>query len=257
MRLLKLANWLSEGDLDKYKQQVQQAQQAEAKLKKAESTIENLRTDLEKSQQELAQTQALLQINQGFQVELGETQLKLQKNSAEAQRYKKELFEQQKAFNLLQSQFKQAQQELTRSQNWLQQIKTPIKVVDIQKNLPKNNFDTLWGFGILTPKIDSMANAGSIMVKGWVLGKQSPAKILRVIYQSETLLESPVELRRPVVIQRYPDIPAANQSGFEFSLTVAGLPAPELNLEAVLQDQSVVPLCTIVLKSEPFESESK
>lgn len=257
MRLLKLANWLSEGDLDKYKQKAQQAQQAEAQLKKTESKLENLSNELAKSQQDLAQTKALLQINQGFQLELGETQLKLQKSTADVQRLKKELFEQQKEFNLLQSQFKQAQKALARSQNWLQKIKTPIKVVDIQRNLPKNNFDTLWGFGILTPKVESMAIAGSIIVKGWVLGKQSPAKTLRVIYQSENLLEAPVKLRRPVVIQRYPDIPSANQSGFEFSLAVAGLSAAEFNLEAVLDDQTVVPLCTIVLESEPWESEAK
>ena len=257
MRLLKLANWLSEGDLDKYKQKAQQVQQAKAQLKKTESELENLSNEFAQSQRDLAQTKALLQINQGFQLELGETQLKLQQSTADVQRFKKELFEQQKAFNLLQSQFKQAQQALARSQNWLQQIKTPIKVVDIQRNLPKNNFDTLWGFGILTPKVESMAIAGSIMVKGWVLGKQSPAKTLRVTYQSENLLEVPVKLRRPVVIQRYPDIPSANQSGFEFSLAVAGLSTAEFNLEAVLSDQTVVPLCTIILKSEPWESEAK
>lgn len=257
MRLLKLANWLSEGDLDKYKQKAQQVQQAEAQLKKTKSELENLSNEFTKSQRDLAQTKALLQINQGFQIELGETQLKLQKSYADAQHYKKELFEQQKEFNLLQSQYKQAQQELARSQNWLQQIKTPIKVVDIQRNLPKNNFDTLWGFGILTPKVESMAIAGSIIVKGWVLGKQSPASTLRVIYQSENLLEVPVKLRRPVVIQRYPDIPSANESGFEFSLAVAGLSAAEFNLEAILNDQTIVPLCTIILQSEPWESEAK
>ena len=255
MRLLKLANWLSEGDLDKYKKKAEQAQQAEAKLQTAKSELENLRNDLEKSQKETAQAKALLQINQGFQLELGETQLKLQKTDAEANRYKKTLFEQQKQLNLLQSQFKQAQQALARSQNWIQQTKTPIKIVDIQKTLPKHNFDTLWGFGIITPKVESMATAGSIMVKGWVLGKQSPAKILRVIYQTENLLETPVKYPRPIVVQQYPDIPKANKSGFEFSVAVAGLSSAELNLEAVLEDQSVVPLCAIVLESQPPQSE--
>lgn len=255
MRLLKLANWLSEGDLDKYKQKAQQAQQAEAKLQTAESELENLRNDLQKSQAELAQSQALLQINQGFQIELGETQIKLQKTDAEAKHYKKELFEQQKQFNLLQSQLKQAQQALARSQNWLQQIKTPIQVVDIKKNLPKQNFDILWGFGIINPKVKSMATAGSIMVKGWVLGKKSPAKTLRVMWHTENLLETPVKYPRPIVVQQYPDIPRANQSGFEFSVAVVGISAAELSLEAVLEDQSVVPLCTIILESQPIESE--
>lgn len=256
MRLLKLANWLSEGDLDKYKQKAQQAQQAQSKLDKIESELEQLRNDFQESQKELAQTKAQLQINQGFQLELGETQLKLQKTNAEIQHYKKELFEQQKQFNLTQSQFKQTQQALVRSQNWIEQIQTPIQIIDIKKTLPKQDFDTLWGFGIINPKVESMATAGSIMVKGWVLGKKSPAETLRVICQTENLLETPVKYSRPIVMQQYPDIPTANKSGFEFSIAVAGISTvTKLNLEAILEDQSIVPLCDIVLQPRIIESD--
>lgn len=255
MRVLKLANWFSEGDLDKYKQKAQQAEQVQSQLQKMESTLENLRNDFQQSQKELAQTKAQLQINQGFQVELGETQLKLQKTDAEAQRYKKELFEQQKQLNLTQSQFKQTQQALAKSQNWIEQIKTPIQVIEITKTLPKGNFDTLWGFGIINPKVESMATVGSIMFKGWVLGKKSPAKILRVMYQSENLLETPVKYPRPIVVQQYPDIPTASKSGFEFSVAVAGISTvTTFNLEVVLEDQAVVPICDIVLQPKIIES---
>ncbi|MGB5713744.1 MAG: hypothetical protein WBM44_22895 [Waterburya sp.] len=255
MRLPKLANWFSDGDLEKYQQQ---AQQAQAELQKTKSELDKLNLKLQKSGNKLAQAKAQLQINQGFQIELGETQIKLQQAEAQIQRYKKELFEQQKQFNENQSQFQQTQQaldKLAQSQDWLHQLKTPIQIIDIKKTLPKKDFETLWGFGIITPTVESTITTGAIIVKGWVLGKKAPAKTVRVLYQNESLLETPVQLRRPIVIQQYPDIPTANQSGFEFSLAVAGISTEtELCMEAVLSDQTVVPLCNFVLKYQTIES---
>jgi multidrug efflux pump subunit AcrA (membrane-fusion protein) len=254
LRLLKLANWLSKGDLDKYKQKAQQARQAEAKLLEIESEVESLRSNSQQSQKELAQTKAQLQINQGFQFELGETQLKLQKIVAESKNYQKQLFDTQTELQTSQAQLEQATTALSKSQNWIQQLKTPVQVIDIQKTLPKEDFETLWGFGIGTPKIETMATAGSLLIKGWVLGKKAKATIVRVMYLGENLLETPVEHPRPTVMQQYPDMPGANKSGFEFSLAVAGISAEtKLELNAVLEDQSVVPLCAIVLKPQYAE----
>ncbi|MEM8718520.1 MAG: hypothetical protein AAGE84_04330 [Cyanobacteria bacterium P01_G01_bin.39] len=258
MRLTKLANWFSDGDLEKYQQQAEHAQQAEAQLSKMKSKVDKLNHDYEKSQKELAQTKAQLQINRGFQIELGETQLKLQQAQAMVQRYKQELFEQQKELSQKQLQFQQTQQtlaKLSQSQDWINQIKTPIQIVDIKKTLPKRDFETLWGFGILTPTVDSVIDTGAMLVKGWVLGKKATAQTVKVTYQTETILQTPVELRRPIVIQQYPDIPNANQSGFEFALAVAGITKEiELSLEAILSDQTVVSLCNFVLKPQTIES---
>lgn len=258
MRLPKLANWFSDGDLEKYQQQAQQAQQAQTELEKTKTELDKLNFKCQQSEKELAQAKAQLQIYQGFQIELGETQLKLQQAEAQILRYKQNLFEQQKQFREKQSQFQQAQQtlaKLAQPQDWLNQIQTPIKIVDIKKTIPKKEFETLWGFGIISPTIDSMITTGAILVKGWVLGKKALAQTVKVLYQSEVVLETPVELRRPLVIQQYPDIPTANQSGFEFSLAVAGIaPETELCLEAVLADQTVIPLCNFVLQYQITES---
>ncbi|MGF1589223.1 MAG: hypothetical protein ACFCU7_08275 [Pleurocapsa sp.] len=252
MRLTKLANWLSNGDLEKYRLQ---AQQEQAKLPKMESELAKFRRDFQKSQKELAQAKAQLQINQGFQIELGETQQKLQQVQTEAQHYKQELFEQQKQFDLTQSQFQLIQQKLAKAQNWTQQLKTPIQITDIKKTLPKQDFETLWGFGIITPNVDFTITTGAILVKGWVLGKKAQAQTVRVKYQNESLLETPVQLRRPIVIQQYPDIPSASKSGFEFAVAVASIPAEiELSLEALLTDQTVVSLCDFRLKPLTIES---
>ena len=255
MRLTKLANWLSEGDLARYQQQAQLASTVKAQLKKKESELNDLKQDFQEVQKELARSQAQLQINQGFQQELGETQLKLGKCDREVQRYKKELFEQTKRLNSLQTQLAQAQKTVARSQNWVEQIVTEIQVLNIKKTLPKSDFDTLWGFGITAPKIESTSIAGAIVVKGWAIGKQAQAVAISVTYENAKILEVPIELRRPKIAEQYPDIPSANQSGFEFPLSVAGISgAAEFNLEAVLEDKNVVPLCAIVFQPLPIES---
>ena len=122
MKLPKLANWFSEGDLEKYKQQARQTEQALIKLQNAESELAQLRDRLRTTQKELTQAEAQLQINQGFQIELGETQLKLRQTEAEAHRYKKELFAREKQYKITESQIRQAR-ALTESQNWPQQLK--------------------------------------------------------------------------------------------------------------------------------------
>ncbi len=255
MRLTKLANWLSEGDLEKYQQQAQRASAAQAQLEKTQSELEKLTKDFQQLQKDLAQAKAQLQINQGFQIELGETQLRLQKADTEVQRYKKELFEQTKQLNLVQSQLTQAKQAVARSQNWTEQVTTPLQVQEIRKTLPKPDFETLWGFGIIAPQVESQTIAGAIIVKGWVLGKKAKAETLTVTYQAENLIEVPVKLRRPKIAEQYPDITDANHCGFEFPLAVVGIPTPaEFSLSAVLEDGTIVPLCIIVFQSVPIES---
>ena len=255
MRQNKLANWLSEGDLEKYQQQAQLASTAQARLKQAESELNRLQSQLQQTEKELAQNKAQLQINQGFQQELGETQLKLQKADGENQRYKKELFEQTKRLNLLQNQLAQAKKTIAKSQNWIEQIMTPVQVQNIEKTLPKKNFDTLWGFGILSPKIESTSIAGAAIIKGWAIGKQAKALSLKVIYEAETILEVPIELRRPQIAEQYPDIPSASKSGFEFPLSVAGISSSaRFDLEVVLEDKTVIPLCAIIFQPVPIES---
>ncbi len=201
------------------------------------------------------QAKARLQIEQGFQIELGETQLRLKRAEAEAARYKQELAERQKQYALDRSKFQQSRQALTESRDWLQQLKTPIVVTEIVKTLPKQEFETLWGFGISTPTVEFVITTGAILVKGWVLGKKALAETVRVSYQGETILETPVALHRPVVIQQYPDIPTAGKSGFEFSLSVVGIETEaELSLTAFLADSTQVPLCNLILKPQISES---
>lgn len=258
MKLKKLTNWFADEESNSPRRTDSPQESPEPKLNKDQLQLEKLTQELQSCQKELIQTKAQLQIQQGFQIELGETQLKLRQTEAELQRYKKDLFEREKQFNATQAEYQDARQSLTaltQSQSWPSQIRTTVKVTEIIKTLPKQDFETLWGFGILEPNISTLLETGAILVQGWVLGKKSPAKLIRVMYRNENLLETPVKLRRPVVAQQYPDIADANRSGFEFALSIANIPeSVELVLATQLEDQTIVPLCNFVLEPQTNES---
>lgn len=260
----KFANWFKNTDSEKDPQpsitnlevpQDSEDSQDSIELQKLSSENQKFKDSLQQARKQVAQLQAQIQIGQGFRIELGETQARLEIAQTEIQRYKKQLFEGQKQLNSIQSQLTQTQQALAKFQNWEQQLKSPVRVTNITKTLPKKNFDTLWGFGILSPEVNFTITTGAILVKGWVLGKQAQARTLKVAYNGTILLETPVNLRRPRVAQRYPDITQASNSGFEFSLSVVGISdTAKLSLSAVLADETTIDLCDIVLNSRLNES---
>ena len=200
-----------------------------------------------------------MQIHQGFQIDLGNAELKLKENQVELQSLKRELAKQQEEHATTSAKLIKTQDALSQlkiSQDWLHQIKIPIKLVEIKKTLPKQDFETLWGFSILSPQTNFVIQSGAIVVKGWVLGKKSQAQTIQVIHDGAQLLETAVKLRRPMVIQQYPDIPTAKNSGFEFSLSVAGISTiTELSIETILEDKTRVPLCNLIL--QPIVNEAK
>ena len=200
MKLTKLTNWFSDEEPEKNNPNEQLKSPADEQIARIQLKIERLNRDLQASQKELAQTKAQLQIYQGFQIELGETQFKLQQTDAELQRYKKDIFDRQKELSAVQIQYQKAQQslaELSQGQNWLTQLKTPIHLVEIERTLPKRDFETLWGFGILSPTTKTTITTGAVFVRGWVLGKKSLAKTIEVKYKKESLLSYPSQATSP------------------------------------------------------------
>jgi multidrug efflux pump subunit AcrA (membrane-fusion protein) len=243
---LKLSNWLSGGALERYQRQEEMAQ---AKLKQNEIILNNLRSQLQQSQTDIERFQAQLKIYKGFQVELGETQIKLQSAKTQVESYQQELIFAQERLTLLESKYQQAEAELSNSKNWLKQVQKPIEVVAITKLLPKEEFDALWGFGLGSPKANSTLIGGSITIKGWVLGRRANVSKVQVTCQKQVLVEAEIGLARPAITQQYPDISGAGNSGFECSLAVIGIPSEtELAISATLEDKSLIPLCAITLK---------
>ena len=235
---LKLSNWLSGGLLKQYQRELESTK---AKLQKEQINIENLKKQLQYSKRETEQAQAQLLIAKGFQVELGETQLKLK----------------QATKNLLQCQQQLKQQQQARvsistkpvgSQDGVEQPQTKVEILEV-KRLPQQDFDSLWGFSIVSPKAQTKIPGDSVLFKGWVLGKKSLANKIKINHQGETLVETPVNLPSPGVTQYYPDIAAAGKSAFETSVSVAELPTKaELAIQVLLENQDIINLSVISLQ---------
>lgn len=243
---LKLSNWLSNGALEKYQRQ---AEIAQGKLKQHEVKIDSLSAQLAQSQTDIERLQAQLKISEGFQVELGEAQINLHSAKTQTQRCQQELKIAKERLEVIETQYRQAATKLSESTNWLKQIQQSIEVVEIKKLLPKHEFDTLWGFGLGSPRANTTITGGSVAIKGWVLGRKSAVRKVQVTFQQQTILSADIGQARPTVTQQYPDIPGAGNSGFEGYLAVTGMPSEvELAVEAVLENEKVIPLCAICLR---------
>jgi hypothetical protein len=243
---LKLSNWLSNGALEKYQRQ---AEIAQGKLKQHEMRIDSLSAQLKQSQTDIERFEAQLKISEGFQVELGETQIELHSVKTQAQRCQQELKIARERLEAIETQHRQATAELSESKNWLKQVRQSIKVVEIKKLLPKEEFDTLWGFGLGSPRANTAIDGGSVAIKGWVLGRKSVVSRVQITFQQQPILNATLGQSRPTVSQQYPDIPGAGNSGFEANLAVIGIPSEiELAIEAVLENEKVIPLCAIRLQ---------
>lgn len=243
---LKLSNWLSNGALEKYQRQ---AETAQGKLKQQEIKIDSLSAQLKQSQTDIERFQAQLKISEGFQLELGEAQIELHSAKTQAQSCQQELEMARERLEVIEAQHRQVTAELSESKNWLKQVQQSIEVVAIKKLLPKQEFDTLWGFGLGSPRADTIVDGGSVAIKGWVLGRKSAVSRVQITFQQQPILNAQIGQSRPTVTQQYPDIPGAGNSGFEANLAVIGIPSEvELAVEAVLENEKVIPLCAICLQ---------
>ena len=240
----KVSNWLSAGNLD---QSQKLAEVAEAKLKQQSSLLERLSRDLEQSQIEIERLKAQLQISQGFQIELGETKVELKTATAEIERLQQQYVAKQQELETIALKQVKTETQLSESQDWLKQIKTPIKISAINKLLSKQEFDALWGFGLSTPQVNTEIKGGAISIKGWILGRKSPIEKVQITVNEKVAIEALIGQSSPTIINRYPDIPGAGKSGFECSLSLVAIPPKvDLVLQAVLQESGkIISLCSI------------
>ena len=237
---LKLSDWLSGGLLTKYRREMESSR---AKLQQVQINVDNLKKQLQHSQREAEQAKAQLLIAKGFQLELGETQLKLKETSNKLLQCQQKL------------QLKQKQQEIEQistkpgsGKDKKRELQTTIDILEV-KRLPQEDFDSLWGFSIASPKAGTKISGDSIPFKGWVLGKKALASTLRINHQDKTLVETPVNLPSPGVTQYYPDIAAAGKSGFKTSLSVGDIPAEaELKIQVLLENQDIINLSVISIR---------
>lgn len=84
---------------------------------------------------------------------------------------------------------------------------------------------------------------------GWVLGMKSPVTEIVVDSGSGEVGRTSVVLERPDVAKRFPDRPEASTAGFKLSMEAQGKGESQLNVWALLKDETREALGRIVVKS--------
>ncbi|NEP40312.1 MAG: methyltransferase domain-containing protein, partial [Okeania sp. SIO2H7] len=106
--------------------------------------------------------------------------------------------------------------------------------------------ECLWGCQISTPAIGEEVNTYSIEIAGWVLGKNSPVKTLKLINQGKVIRKVTVNRNSPEARKIYPENSLAKSCGFSTIVGLAGLPLKsEIIVEAILPNKTQVVIATI------------
>jgi glycosyltransferase involved in cell wall biosynthesis len=106
--------------------------------------------------------------------------------------------------------------------------------------------ERLWGCSIEQPVQGTQVDGRSVELRGWVLGRQSPAVAVEAVHEGVVLRRVSLSLPRPDVAAVFPHVSGAERSGFRATLSLPTIkPELELLVQAVLQDQSRVPMVSI------------
>ncbi|MBR8827189.1 MAG: sulfotransferase family 2 domain-containing protein [Gomphosphaeria aponina SAG 52.96 = DSM 107014] len=123
--------------------------------------------------------------------------------------------------------------------------------------LSKQNTENLLGFRIDKPKTGEQIDTQGLKVAGWVLGKQSQAVAVELVSGTKVIKQVPLDRFRPKPAQIL-KVPAAEKCGFATVVKLKEiLPAEELWLKAVLEDQSVVSMGVIKIQKQLDKSEGE
>lgn len=86
----------------------------------------------------------------------------------------------------------------------------------------------------------------ALRVSGAVVGRRGPATAVEATYAGQVVGTATVRRARPDLAKRHPSVAHAAESGFRLFIGTVGLPATfEIELQAVLADDTRVPICAI------------
>ncbi len=127
------------------------------------------------------------------------------------------------------------------------QTSTSIVQIDDVIKLTPPNADRLYRFQFGFPQKGLQRSSQMFEVYGWVLGKDCPAQRVEIVKNGKILATTLVDQRRLDVAEAHSHLPFASKSGFFMTLEVpqTNLNPSELLVQAVLEDESVIPMANI------------
>jgi glycosyltransferase involved in cell wall biosynthesis len=125
------------------------------------------------------------------------------------------------------------------------EVSIAVEIVEVAGGAPD---ERLWGGNVEGPQPGDAQVDGGFEVVGWVLGRSAPATHVELL-SGETLVGSAkVSVRRPDLARVFPDVPERAGGGFRTRMSLLGDAERELELVAVLRDETRVPLGRIVAR---------
>ncbi len=121
-----------------------------------------------------------------------------------------------------------------------------IEFVDI--TVPPLDASRLWGCHLDYPTRGSTTEAAAVDIRGWVVGRDSLAVAIEILDGTRVIRRAPVDVRRDDVARVYPAASHAHASGFATTLRMRPGQERDLQLQAVLEDQSRLPLAVLRLR---------
>jgi Methyltransferase domain len=95
------------------------------------------------------------------------------------------------------------------------------------------------------PVAGTRVEDGPLRVVGWVVGERSPVREIEVVSEHKVVGKAPVNVPRPGVAERFPEVAGAEAAGFDLKLEPSGKGVSELLVTAVLEDGSRSAIATI------------
>jgi glycosyltransferase involved in cell wall biosynthesis len=118
-----------------------------------------------------------------------------------------------------------------------------VEIVDVCLSATDSN--SLWGHNIESPEVGNSIDGYALHIAGWVLGKSSPVVAVEVVHEGNVVKRVPITIQRPDIEVAFPQVAGAAYSGFRTTVSLMGMTEPELQVQAVLQDQQRVALGAI------------
>lgn len=105
------------------------------------------------------------------------------------------------------------------------------------------------GCAIDSPKLHHPFDAENMLVKGWVVGKHSPALEIKLICRDKVIGYTKMNQDRNDVAKVFPDVPHAIDSGFVKTIDVSETPIEvEILILVTMEDGNEIPLSTLHLR---------
>ena len=120
---------------------------------------------------------------------------------------------------------------------------------------PEEAEEHLRSWFIELPRTGDEGDLYTMDIKGWVIGRHTPATAVEIVYHHHVIRSDPVRGERSDLAPAFPDLPPDLDSHFHSMVGVVGLrPEFKLGVQAVLEDGRRVPMARIRAVHEPLRT---